>query len=223
MTTPSPVITTDLFLLLFRDDGKPEAMGQMSNYGLAGGLLADLTIAGRVQASDDAKRVHVVDPTPTGDPLLDEGLRRIAAKDGKRVQSVVQSTSKQLEHVVGTYLAERGVVSVEESAFLGLKPQRYPTTNPSLEQRLRAGLVQVLRGANPTAEQHAVLGLLHSLDLGRRVFDEGETGLRTRELQVRLKELATTAGPSADAVARAVAAMTTAITTAALVSTYTSS
>lgn len=201
-------------------------MGQMSNYGLAGGLLTDLTIAGRVRASDDGKRIHVVDPTPTGDPLLDEALQRFVAQDGKRVGAVVQRASKQLEKAVGRYLAQRGVLAVEESSFLGLKPERYPTVDPSIEQRLRAGLVEVLRGATPTMEQHAVLGLLHALDLGHRVFGD-ESGLRGRELKARLKELATSAGPATEAVAGAVAgavtAMTAAITTAALVGSITAS
>ena len=52
----------------------PEALG----YGLAGAILADLEMAGRLVTS--GKVVEVRNSTPTGNSLLDPWLERIAAE-----------------------------------------------------------------------------------------------------------------------------------------------
>lgn len=222
MAAHAPEITTALYLLLFKDDGRPETMGQQSGYGLVGALLSDLTTAGRLTVSEDGKRLVVLDASPTGDPLLDEGLARLSRYDGKKLDRAIDGASRRLPGAVGELLAERGILTIEERSFLGIRSRRYPPADPSLEQRLRSGLVAVLRGAEPDAVQHTLLGIIKGLDIGPAVFDETETGLTKRELRRRLKELAETAGPESDAVGRTVAAMAAAIM-AATVATTTSS
>ncbi|WP_050348396.1 GOLPH3/VPS74 family protein [Arsenicicoccus sp. oral taxon 190] len=223
MTTNQPTTTTALFLLVLKDDGKPESMGQQTGYGLAGALLTDLVAAGRLAVSDDGKKLHVLSPAPTGDALLDEGLRRFAERDGKRLTSVIPAVARKLERAVGDYLAERGVVRVEEGGMLGLKPQRYPIVDPSRESELRRGLVEVLRGASPTAEQHSLIGLIHGLQLGTKVFHPDEVGLDKGDLKRRLKAVAESAGPGSDGVARAVQSANTAMIAAITAATIASS
>ncbi len=222
MTTNQPTTTTSLFLLVLKDDGKPESMGQQTGYGLAGALLSDLVAAGRLGVSDDGKKLRVLDAGPTGDDLLDEGLRRFGDKDGKPLSSVIPGAARKLEREVGDYLARRGVVRVEEGGMLGLKPQRYPIVDTSREAELRRGLVEVLRGASPTVERHALIGLVHGLELGTKVFDPDEVGLDKSDLKRRIKAVAESAGPGADGVARAVQSANTAMITAITVATVSS-
>lgn len=216
MSTPHPTVTTGLFLLLLQEDGRPEALGQYTGYGLAGAMLADLAAAGRVDVADEGHLIRVKDATPTGDRLLDEGLARFLGHDGKRVSIALAAIGRRLEHTVGEYLAERGVVQVHEGGWLGLKPRRYPEADGSMEAQLREGLVEVLRGAEPTLQQHAMLGLVSALEISTAVFDRKDTGLSNRELKARTAELRETAGPAVDGVARAVRSMHAAVMTGAL-------
>ena len=94
------------------------------------------------------KKVQVLDPTPTGDALLDEGLERFTKVDGKSLSSAISSVSKKLEKVVADDLAQRGLITVEPGGLLGLKPARYPVEDPQTEARVRAGLTEVSRTAN---------------------------------------------------------------------------
>ncbi|XNY99350.1 GOLPH3/VPS74 family protein [Micrococcus luteus] len=216
MSIPHPTVTTGLFLLLLQEDGRPEALGQYTGYGLAGAMLADLAAAGRVDVADEGHLIRVRDVTPTGDRLLDEGLARFLGHDGKRVSIALAAIGRRLEHTVGEYLAERGVVQVQEGGWLGLKPRRYPEEDGSMEAELREGLVEVLRGAEPTLQQHAMLGLVSALEIPTAVFDRKDTGLSNRELKDRTAELRETAGPEVDGVARAVRSMHAAVLTGAL-------
>ena len=75
-------------------------MGQQTGYGLAGALLSDLVAAGRLGVSDDGKKLRVLDAGPTGDDLLDEGLRRFGDKDGKRLSSVIPGAARKLGRAV---------------------------------------------------------------------------------------------------------------------------
>lgn len=216
MSTPHPTVTTGLFLLLLQEDGRPEALGQYTGYGLAGAMLADLAAAGRVDVADEGHLIRVKDATPTGDRLLDEGLARFLGHDGKRVSIALTTIGRRLEHTVGEYLAERGVVQVQEGGWLGVKPRRYPEADGSMEAELREGLVEVLRGAEPTLQQHAMLGLVSALEIPTAVFDRKDTGLSSRELKARVTELRETAGPAVDGVSRAVRSMHAAVMTGAL-------
>jgi len=179
-------------------------------------MLADLAAAGRVDVADEGHLIRVKDVTPTGDRLLDEGLARFLGHDGKRVSIALTTIGRRLEHTVGEYLAERGVVQVQEGGWLGLKPRRYPEADGSMEAELREGLVEVLRGAEPTLQQHAMLGLVSALEIPTAVFDRRDTGLSSRELKARAAEVRETAGPAVDGVARAVRSMHAAVMTGAL-------
>jgi hypothetical protein len=84
------LIAEDLLLLLTRDDtGQPVAGSQTLAFGLAGGVLVELALAGRVDiaaAGDRVKegRVVIRDPSPTGDELLDEALAALCQREGKK-------------------------------------------------------------------------------------------------------------------------------------------
>ncbi|MBP3089086.1 hypothetical protein EML15_08005 [Corynebacterium sp. sy017] len=47
------IVSTDILLLLYTDQGKPSTINKAIPYALAGGLLADLTTFGKITPSTD--------------------------------------------------------------------------------------------------------------------------------------------------------------------------
>ncbi|WP_343444225.1 GOLPH3/VPS74 family protein [Micromonospora schwarzwaldensis] len=74
------LLLTDELVLLAYDDAGANRLGRPHlDYGLAGAVLLELALAGRVEVAD--KRLVVTDPSPTGVPLLDEALATVG--DGR--------------------------------------------------------------------------------------------------------------------------------------------
>ena len=49
-----------------------------SQQAAAGAMIAELLLAGRIRAGEDKRpKLEVVDPTPLGDPLLDDALQKM--------------------------------------------------------------------------------------------------------------------------------------------------
>ena len=71
-------LAEELFLVALDDEeGWITAPAQNAlRFGLAAALLADLALLGKVAVED--RRVTPLDPTPVGDDLLDETLKRLA-------------------------------------------------------------------------------------------------------------------------------------------------
>lgn len=70
-----------LILLLGDRDGElfTRVPGDNLSCALAGAVLLDLSFAGRIDT--DPERLVVIDPTPTGNVILDSTLARLAARD----------------------------------------------------------------------------------------------------------------------------------------------
>ena len=77
-----PLALVEEIVLLSLDDttgAHLPLMPQAIGYGLAGAVLADLEMAGRIATR--TKCVEVLNAAPTGNPLLDPWLQRIAASE----------------------------------------------------------------------------------------------------------------------------------------------
>ena len=93
-----------LLLLLLNSDGKPVA-GRTTGYLLAGALLADLVLRGRVDIAGPAEmvqpgRVLVRGTMPTGDALLDTALERVRQHQGAEPSTVIGPLSKGTRRAV---------------------------------------------------------------------------------------------------------------------------
>ncbi|MBB5084902.1 GOLPH3/VPS74 family protein [Nonomuraea endophytica] len=64
-----PPLYQDLFIVCHHENGKPLIHRSSISLGLAGAVLIDLALYGRVRLKGRA--VVVTDPTPTGDPVVD--------------------------------------------------------------------------------------------------------------------------------------------------------
>lgn len=210
------LIAEQLFLLLRRDDGKPESMSAQRGYGIAAAIVTDLVLAERITLSDDKDpRMTVLRPGPPGHPALDAAMSRLEERDGKKLSSLVTDRKLAVEQQVAAALAAAGVIDVEEKRALGLVPAKYPVLDPEPERRTREQLRVVLQGGTPQPEDATLLAILQGLGVAPKVLDDEKGTLGRRDLKRRIEQVSTEV-KAGEVVAKAVAAMNAAIMTAAI-------
>jgi hypothetical protein len=212
------LLAEDLLLLLYDDEtGKPITGSPGLDYALAGAVLIELTLLGKVDIAGDGEltkkgRLKVLDATPTGDALLDERLAILSGKAGSKPQNLMGKLSKTLRHQVLARLAERGILQADKNRVLGLFPvTRWPAQDARHEAELRLALDNVLKlGAQPDDRTGALVALLHALNVVPKVVTDAadKAALKRRAKEIAESEWA------AQAVRQAVQAMQAAMTAA---------
>jgi hypothetical protein len=197
-------LAEELLLLAYEDAGSAAINAQTLGYGLAGALLMELAIAGRVDVAD--KRVTVADPRPTGDPVVDDALARVGS-DSRKPQDWVNRLSKGLRDRLLDRMVEDGVLRREQDKVLWVFPRtRYPSTTgaqPATETETRDRLRAAVDGDGPVDPRTAALcALVKAVHLEGTVFP----GLPKKRVRERLKAVADTSWP-ADAVRKAIEAV----------------
>lgn len=207
-------------LLLLTDDatGKARTDSVRLDLVLAGAVLVELMTLERVAIAQPggpvrAGRLVVVDASPIGDGILDEGLRRIAASKPRKPESMLSVLQKGLRHALYGQLVGRGIVRAEEGKVLGLFPVRlWPAVDSRHEHMVWASLREVLvDGRAPTPTEANIVALLQSIDAVPKTL--GDVGVPARELRRRAKAISASHVGSA-AVRKAVEAVNTAMVAA---------
>jgi len=205
------LITEELFLLLRRDDGKPESAFAQNGYGLAGAVISDLIVAEQITVSDDKKPRLIVLPAAHADhPVLAAALQRLRERDGKKLAALIPDRKLNLEQEIARSLAEQHVIRIEEKRALGFVPEQYPVLDDGPESARRQQLQAVLAGATPQVEDGVVLSILQGLDLATRVLAAEKGTLGKRDLKRRIDEVSEDA-VAGHAVAQAVRSMNAAM------------
>jgi hypothetical protein len=190
---------------------------QACQWAVAGGIVLELVVAGRVSVDDG--RITVVDTAPTGVRLLDDRLGMIDAwaagrrRPPKVTEWLTKDKGKALDAALES-LAERGLVGREQRTVLGVFPvRRFPETDGTVERELRARLEDVvLRGAEPDDRSAGLVALLHGAKLHRLAFPD----LPRREVAPRMREISEGQWAGAS-VRKAIREMEAAMTAVALV------
>ena len=190
------ILAEDVLLLLTDDrTGKPVVDGTMRDIALAGAVIAELATAGRLEVARSSglfsrTSLRVVDPSPLGDDVLDEGLRRAAGPGSAAPTSVLDRIRKGLRERLHQRLAERGVLRAEDGRVLGLFPRTtWPAVDTAHEAQVRSGLREVLvTGRTPTVREASLVALLAAVHAVPKVV-EG-SGVPKRELNARAKQVA---------------------------------
>ena len=166
MNDIGPPLCDELLLLLLNNDGKLVA-GGTTDLLLAGALLADLVLRGRVDIAGQgdsvkAGRVVVRTTKPTGDPLLDNALERVQRKQGGRPSSVIGHLSKGTRTAVLERLIAAGTIRESSRKVFGLFPIRsWPTVDGRPQARARRAVQNAVeRGAQPDCETAVLVSLL---------------------------------------------------------------
>ena len=177
-----------LALLAHDADGTARGTGTHLDHGLAGALLAGLSVAGRITVARGS--VVVLDPAPTGDPLDDAALHRIARDPARDARDWVVRLGHRLPPVVLDRLVRTGRLRRESGRVLRVLPrERYPTPDgresPAVthaRRRLRAAVLAAGPADPPTA---ALCGLVDALGWGPRCLPD----LPRQQVTGRLAEI----------------------------------
>ena len=142
--------------------------------GMAGAVLADLSIAGRI--SIDGPQVKVINAQPTGNPLLDPWLALIA-KDTQNHSvhywlSILANEKKEIESEALAHLIERGILKREDKKILWvLGLRRYPTIHNEERVEVRTRLGRLILSEDPPSHFDATLiSLLDGCELLNTIF-----------------------------------------------------
>ncbi|GGL91349.1 MULTISPECIES: GOLPH3/VPS74 family protein [Micromonospora] len=189
-------LAEELLLLAYDDETGKATMPRISlDLGMAAAVLVELALAGRV--AYDSGNLTVVDPTPTGEPTVDEVLARMADEQPHSPSSWVQRLRHGLRDRILGDLVERGVVrDVEETELDFIVVHRYPTVDPAVEEDTRRRLTEALTGGPAPDERTAALATL--VAAVRMEPALGLTGEDARDVGKRLEEIAGGAGFSGE-------------------------
>lgn len=192
------LIVEDLLLLLTDDEsGAPAADSTKLSYALAGAVLLELSLSGRVDVAGEGEavktgRIVIRDGSPTGDSVLDEGLSRLTEREGKKPRDVIRHLTSGLRDEVYGPLVARGIVRREEGRILGLFPRRrWPAVDATHEEATRRDIVNAVLQPGTQVEPRigALVSLLAAVDKLTVVVIPEQSCLRKKEIRQRGKDI----------------------------------
>jgi hypothetical protein len=185
-------LAEELLLLAYDDETGKATMPRISlDLGMAAAVLVELALAGRIAYSDGS--LAVTDPAPTGEPIADEVLARIAADTPHSPASWVQRLRHGLrDRILGDLCAQGVVRDVDETELGFIHVHRYPAVDATVEADVRGRLVKALTGDEAPDERTAALATL--VAVLRMEPALGLTGDTARDARGRLAEIASGAG-----------------------------
>jgi hypothetical protein len=185
-------LAEELLLLAYDDETGKATMPRISlDLGMAAAVLVELALAGRIAYSDGS--LAVTDPAPTGEPIADEVLARIAADTPHSPASWVQRLRHGLrDRILGDLCAQGVVRDVDETELGFIHVHRYPVVDATVEADVRGRLVKALTGDEAPDERTAALATL--VAVLRMEPALGLTGDSARDARGRLAEIAGNAG-----------------------------
>ena len=176
MSAPLPPLTIlEEFLLLALD---PEA-GEFYNLPRstmdavsAGAVLMDLSLAGRID--NDLHTVFTVDPTPTGDDLLDPWLRVISMAPVLQPHPIADELRSLMEDAEAIRkqalrrLQQRGMIGRDEEKILWIfDVENFPILDSAGEKLIKDRILNIITHADivPTPKDVMIIALADSCGL----------------------------------------------------------
>ena len=132
----------EVLLLILKDkEGTVDWKAGYFRSVLAGAMIAELLLLGKIEIDDTPKQlVKVIDTTPTDEALLDEALVEInSAKKEQSVQHWVNRFTGFREHLqrIARGLCSKGILKeTEEKVLLFFTSRRFPEVNPEPEREV---------------------------------------------------------------------------------------
>lgn len=217
------LIAEDL-LLLATDDatGKTTVSSSQLDPALAGAVLMELVMLERVNLEGDDRKAKVVvlNPAPSGDPVIDAALQSLADKGPVKPSQAISVLGKGLRDRLNGSLEKRGILRRESGRVLGLFPTtRWPAQDAGFEARVRGAVgAALLMGVEPDGRTAAIISVLTAADMLRTVVDKPDL----KVAKARGKEIGQ-GNWASDSVRKVIQEAQTAITTAVMVTTMASS
>ncbi|MFC9857089.1 MULTISPECIES: GOLPH3/VPS74 family protein [unclassified Streptomyces] len=179
---PGPTLPEELLLLaLDPRRGKPLCRGRFLEYGMAGAVLAELELQGRV--TEQHGRVLVANPLDPADPLLAVFLRSLPAAgkstfgSGVSAKRWIRQTARQTGGLYLDSLVERGILRRETHRFLGLLPfHRHPAGPGDDAAGVRDRFTAAERAGFPDRRDRLLAALVSATGLAPEVTADGRRG-----------------------------------------------
>ena len=139
---------------------------------MAGAVIADLALENRVDT--DLEALHLIDPTPTGDKLLDPTLKDISETEESRdTQYWIERNTARREEIVTTTLqrlVDKKILDYETGGFWTLsrtvsRSGAYPSADGTVRAEAKARVLNViLNDVIPHPRDVILVGLMHTCD-----------------------------------------------------------
>ncbi len=170
-------LTEEVLLLLGDEEGTFLPVDKHAfDCALAGAVLLDLAFAYRIDT--DPQVLAVTDPAPTGMPMLDRILAKIASRaDTVDAASWIGELSTDDAETVREQalasLVERGILERKEEPFLWIfHPVRYPTIDGEALQEIKLRIDDVLSDDIPHPRDVALLSLVDACQILPDLFPD---------------------------------------------------
>ncbi|WP_258240459.1 GOLPH3/VPS74 family protein [Pseudidiomarina homiensis] len=162
-------------MLLALNDEKGTNEGHYIEYTGAAAILAELLLSQRIQVNKDNKdKVDVLDDSPTGDPIMDEALDKMANKkkpDTLKNWVMALAQISKLKHKIAEQLVADGIIKADEKKVLWLFTQKiYPEVNPEPEKHLKREMRRLV--LDKPLEIHPKIALMVALAKSAYVLDQ---------------------------------------------------
>ncbi|MFN3232167.1 MAG: GOLPH3/VPS74 family protein [Alphaproteobacteria bacterium] len=170
----------DITLLLLDDEtgSMLQPKGLVTNHVLAGAVLMDLAFQSKIDA--DLSTLTVIDPTPTGDPLLDPYLAQIVASTEDLTASdwirVLSGFGEEILEKALASLVDKGILRIDEKKILWVfGTRRYPTVDDREEREVKLRILDaILSDKIPEPRDVVVICLADAGDLFKYILSPRE-------------------------------------------------
>ena len=172
----------EILVLLLHDENGAflPVKGYAMNHALAGSVLMDLAFANRIDT--DPEQLMVIDRAPTGNPMLDRVLERVAdCAETRNTKAWLATFSAAAEAATIRELAlaslvERGILERREEKFLWVfRTRRYPMIDGKVEREAKRRIAGVLFSDEiPDPRDVALICLAEACDILNAVFGKKE-------------------------------------------------
>lgn len=191
------IFPEEILLLLLRDeDGSFLPIDKyVLERALVGSVLIELAFADRIDT--DPTQLIVIDCTPTGKPLLDRTLERIAGSKKIRdtkvwIEMLSSEEGAAIRENVLTSLVERGILEQQKKKFMWVfRSSRYPVIDRMAKRDIKKRIMGILFSNEiPGPRDIALICLADVCDILRVIFKESEiTQITPRIKQLRKMDL----------------------------------
>ena len=191
-----------LLLLLDEEEGIFQSVGKNTlKLAMAGAVLMELAFAGRIDT--DLEHVMVINRAPTGNPLLDDVLERIAEREvnndtkGWIETLAVEKTASIQEHALAS-LVEQGILRRDEKRLFQetiehlwiFRSPRYFSVDGKSQRNARSRFADVSATDEiPDPPTIALIGLVDACGILRSHFTEDAAKIEPRIEQLRRMDL----------------------------------
>jgi Golgi phosphoprotein 3 len=168
-------------LLLLHDEQRGrffDVPDMLLHTALAGSALMELALLGRIDT--DLAELTLIDATPTGEPVLDGPLARIAAVPGGHSTAdwldQLRVQGQEIRTAAIARLIERGILRQQDGRVLWVfESRRYPLVDGRQQQEVKLRIAQLLLSDDiPDPRDTMIVALAEACGLLRRVFSDEE-------------------------------------------------